>query len=278
MAKYYYLVASFPDLDLERGNKNIDFEEIIDRIKRNLSEEDLALFQYLLYPTDIKNIISEIAAKREKPSLYPTFYLPTHIERGSFKNTAKILENLPEFLYKLFAQHPEWLEDKKLVKLENTMLERFYHAVAKQKDLFIRKYFVFDRDLRNILVACNARRYKFSLQPYLIGNAEINRQLLRSQDNDFGLSQQYPFIDTVFQTLEREEPVAIEELLDRLRWNFIDEYNAFNFFERSNVFGYFLKLMIVKRWVDLEVEEESHYLEALINNGMENFEIPEVFS
>ena len=278
MAKYFYLLASLPDLELEKANKNLDFEAIFDLVKRNLSEEDLRLFQYLLYPNDIKNIISEIAAKREKPSLYPAYFFPSHIAPNSLKNTSKIQEVLPGFFASLFEQHPEWLEDKQLPKLENIMLERFYESALNLDDKFISKYFEFDRNLRNILVACNARNYSLNLESQLIGDADINRQLQRSQASDFGLSQQFPFIDEIFLVLEKEEPVALEKLLDKLRWGFIDDYNALNFFERGNVYGYFMKLMMTKRWTDLEGEETPDRLGALIEDSMKSLEIPEIFT
>jgi hypothetical protein len=278
MTKYYYLVASFPVISLDRFNKNLDFESIFELIVRNLTPEDLRYFQFVLYPSDIKNLINSIAERRNLPPLYPMQSGIGTMALQSMKNINVLIEHLPAFLAAEFEGKRELLDDMELEQLENQMLQSFYKAVSMLSDSFLKDYFRFDCDLRNILTACNARKFGFDPKPFLIGDNPIKNNLTRSHAVDFGIGDDYPYIDNIQQLLEEGNPIALEHYIDKLRWNYIDELTSFSFFDRHVVFGYFIKLMMVKRWVDLEAAEDgARRLDKLVTDIMEDFAFPEIF-
>ncbi len=53
--KYYFLIASFPDLNLDT-QPTLSFKELVSMLKLNVFQKDLDLVKELLLLVDIKNI------------------------------------------------------------------------------------------------------------------------------------------------------------------------------------------------------------------------------
>ncbi|MCC5929727.1 MAG: DUF2764 family protein [Cyclobacteriaceae bacterium] len=279
MSRYFYLVASLPDLDPDKPARKIDFEELYDHILRNLEPPDRMQLTFLMQGNDIENFIKTLAEKRGEPSYYLGFSAPSTVSQELLDHYQRNQDALPACIRELIEEHADWLDDRSLAEVENWLWNEWYEEAIKSKDVFISKFFSFDRDLRNLLLAYNGRQFGIPAKQYMIGDAPINRMLQRSQATDFGLSNEYPFIESMQQAFSDEDPVKLEKTIDKIKWQYIDALNAFSFFDTDIVLGYFLKLQMVKRWtVSGESESPEQRLRTLSEKVMEDFKLPEIFN
>ena len=67
-----------------------------------------------------------------------------------------------------------------------------------------------------------------------------------------------------------ESPLEVEFLLDKARWNAIEEMQGSNFFTCNTIFAYLLKLLILERHASLQAEKGFSEYKLLYASIMEN--------
>jgi hypothetical protein len=277
MSAYYYLVSSLPSLEADHVPANLDCDELMSHIRENLDEKDVPALDVLLYPGDIRNWINLQASRRKLPEPYPIADGFSTLTREVLLNPVQYSAVWPDFLNRFVENEGERMDDMGLQEMEAALLTLFYDQVTRMGEGFPGAYFARDRSLRNILAACNVRRYGLQLQGQLIGDSSENWQLQHSKTSDFGLSLEFPYIDDILETMELEDPVALEQQVDRIRWQTIDSLLSFHNFDLAVVLGYVLKLQMIRRWQLLrEIGSERNPLEQLKADIMRDFVLPEM--
>ena len=138
---------------------------------------------------------------------------------------------------------------------EENLNNHFFRAAKKSKTKFIREYFEFDLELRNIQAAYIARKNSLDPSAYLIGETEFTDQLKYSKAADFGLSLYSDSAPVIIKALETDNILDREQMLDNLRWNKANEICTFNYFDINVILSFLLKAAIVKRWNKQLVDE-----------------------
>lgn len=277
MSAYYYLVASLPSLEADHVPANLDCDELMSLIWQNLDAKDAPALSVLHYPGDIRNWINLQASRRKLPEPYPIADGFSTLTREALLNPVQHSAAWPAFLNRFVEDAGERMDDMGLQEMEAALLTMFYDQVIRMEEGFLSGYFMRDRSLRNILAACNARRYGLPLQGQLIGDSSENWQLQHSKTSDFGLSLEFPYIDDILETMELDDPVALEQQVDRIRWQTIDSLLSFHSFDLAVVLGFVLKLQTIRRWQQLrEISSERNPLEQLKAGIMRDFELPEM--
>ena len=271
--KYYYLIASLPNLNPDKPPRNLDFKKWHNFILRNLAESDRHILELLTVPERVKKLVQILHEKRKEPQVYPLVIevpdLPVE-----FKKTNDLITLLPPFLSDWLTENDYWLEEKPISDLERQLFSLFYHEISNSDNDFIKSYFRFLQDLKNIIAAINARTYDLPIKNQLIGESDINSSLTRSQTPDFGLGEQYPFIEQLQQYIDKSSLYDLEKYVDRLKWNRLEELTSLDFFESSNVFAYYLQLKIAWRWLLLDQQEaEKGQIEHLLSDAMNKWSI-----
>ena len=271
--KYYYLIASLPNLNPDKPPRNLDFKKWHNFILRNLAESDRHILELLTVPERVKKLVQILHEKRKEPQVYPLVIevpdLPVE-----FKKTNDLITLLPPFLSDWLTENDYWLEEKPISDLERQLFSLFYHEISNSDNDFIKSYFRFLQDLKNIIAAINARTYDLPIKNQLIGESDINSSLTRSQTPDFGLGEQYPFIEQLQQYIDKSSLYDLEKYVDRLKWNRLEELTSLDFFESSNVFAYYLQLKISWRWLLLDQQEaEKGQIEHLLSDAMNKWSI-----
>jgi hypothetical protein len=225
------------------------------------------------YRSELKKLVQILHEKRKEPQVYPLVIevpdLPVE-----FKKTNDLITLLPPFLSDWLTENDYWLEEKPISDLERQLFSLFYHEISNSDNDFIKSYFRFLQDLKNIIAAINARTYDLPIKNQLIGESDINSSLTRSQTPDFGLGEQYPFIEQLQQYIDKSSLYDLEKYVDRLKWNRLEELTSLDFFENSNVFAYYLQLKISWRWLLLDQQEaEKGQIEHLLSDAMNKWSI-----
>ncbi|TCN62717.1 DUF2764 family protein [Acetobacteroides hydrogenigenes] len=277
--QYYYLVAGLPELFFEADNRKLDFVSIRDWLKQNLEGNDLELIDTLSLHYDNDNVLSFINNRN-------TFSERGLVPRDVYDDVKSNLKQFPsyiaDFFTELYTERDEEVlaneDEEELQKsVEVGLYNRFYDYVASYNNEFLQKWFCFDRQLRNILAATNARKLGKEVAPILVGNDSINVALSHSQALDFGMRGELPLMDKLMPILEISNLFEREKKIDMLRWDFIDEANIFNYFNIDKVMGYLLKAEIIDRWVKFDPVLGDALLKKYFNELKGTFDLNAAF-
>lgn len=266
---YYTLVAGLREYTLDSDRKGFDAVEIIADIREQLSSADrgyLGLF-YTYY--DIENIIN-LKAGRDKFSVLGNFSREELEEL--IKNPEEPVnetQRLPDYLVKVLLayadpENPEYDDTDRSRTFEKALFTAFYAECARSRNKFIKEWYEFDRNLRNLLAAFAAKRAGLPVADELVGKGYVADLLSKSSAADFGLRGELDYIDDVIVAVSDEENLLEKERkLDMVRWNRSDELTEFDYFNMNLILAYLVKINIIHRWVSLDPEAGRRMFEML---------------
>ena len=279
MARYYYLLASFPDPALPATLKNTSIEEVKETIERNLSDQDKGLFNYLLYPKDCHNLLQVLFNEQEE-----NFHFPAALELPFLKKTKANRYDFPAFIQK-FLEKPEVTqllngekEASNYSKAAATkdLLSFFYEEIKGINQKFIRQYFSFDHTIRNLLAALNSRVYPFNKKWQILEGEPYTQEIRQSNDENFGLSGIFEHLPKWNEYMVNNQKEKLEKAVDQARIEHIDTLLKGDAFTSSHVFGYYIKFELYARWQPLTTEKGKKKLKTLIDTYTQKaMEIPE---
>lgn len=247
--QYYYLVAGLPELVFDAENRKIDLQGLKDELRANVAGEDIALLDSLFLHYDNDNVICYLNKKSLKSELGT---VPTNVYEELSENMHLFPSYIQEFLKDQKKEKEQSSEEDAKLSPEVDLLTRYYKFVENQDNDFIKMWFKFDRNLRNILAALSARKLEKEVSSFLVGKDDVTDLLTKSLSADFGLRGEVPFMDKLMQLLETDDLIEREKKIDLLRWDLVDEANTFNYFNINKVLGFWIKAEIVSRWIKLD--------------------------
>lgn len=262
--KYYYLINSLPDAGDITSEKLAEVRELIEV---NLQAEDLKTFRFLLYRNDNKNLL-KLLRKRDgiMPKTGVHFYAPAVF---SFEDLDDMLIDaysgeapLPAYLRQFLDD--ERAEPRTLRERENHLLNLYYEAGLEFSHRFIRSLFTFKRDLKNIVLALNARLHGFKIMRVTVGDYDLAEALARSEKSDFGVAGTHAYVNEIHELLQLGKLVALEQLIDRLLIDHCSALPRTESFSLDQILLYFLNLSLRHRWHLLSHEKGSAHLDALV--------------
>lgn len=186
-------------------------------------------------------------------------------------NYEYIVAGLPQLVLDFEASHFE-LDDltgsvrQQLSKKDNRLLDwlfgglsashmntHFYRAAGRCKDSFIRGYFAFDWEIRNIMAAYTAREYGMPVLTALVGHNELTDKLISSSKvEDFDLKSTSEYATVLHKIMQLKEPLEREQQIDRLRWEKAESLATFHYFDIDVILAFLLKASLVARWAKLD--------------------------
>jgi len=138
---------------------------------------------------------------------------------------------------------------------DNSQQQKLYLKMTNHPNEFIRRYFTFDRDLRNILVALNKKKFNVDREGY-VGDSEdeVIHNLQTSSLSDFGLSRDLDYASELIEHFKNDDIVNFQKYIDQLRWEKINTINTFDYFNINIILGYLVKFILVERWHALDAQ------------------------
>ena len=276
---YHYLVSGLPDLEQNELKAKRDMEAIQEWICDNLTPRDRRHFQFLIYRNDDKNLLY-LMRKREgqKVSEIMTFHKPSVFSYQELEEGVNGLRDLPFYMARFMEEQKTVVAYMAGRPRENRLVSLYYDAAFELDDSFIRKYFSFKRDLKNIVNSINAKKFGFSLNDVLIGNYELVDRIKKSSAPDFGLSITHPYTNELLELIEIKDFKRLELKIDSILRDYIDEITSKDRFDVSFIFGYFIKLTLGNRWLSLDAEKGIEKFNMAIRNIIRSGEWPDGFS
>ena len=271
---YYYLVTSLPTLRLDDYKEPYRVDEFVQELKDNLSVLHYGWVRDVLSIYDNANIIDVLCADGIRGEHCRGNW--THDELEQLLETpGAFIEELPRDNYlreffEIYTNEKKQSGESSRRDLEELVSGLYYRQMRAHPNAFIRKYYRFDADLRNVLTALNIRRFSMPKSGFIgIDEDEVITRLRTSSAADFGLSGELTYLGALNEVFARPDLVQVEKFIDQLRWHKIEEINTFNYFEIDVLLGYLVKLMLVERWIRMDRQKGRENLFKLIKTEKE---------
>ncbi|MGE5384007.1 MAG: DUF2764 family protein [Omnitrophica WOR_2 bacterium] len=280
---YYYLIAGLPDLTIDQGKLQFGSLEFREYLQTELHKKDYQLIEWLFLPNDNENLLN-ILNKKEAEWNIKGIYTKEELELAITEVVApdKIIMDeksgvkpyITEFLNSYFGENRLMPS----LKTENELSFLYFADALKVKNDFLKSWFEFEINLKNLLIFNTARKFNVSYENELIGETQLTQSLKHKTSHDSGDVAEYQYFDRINQISENTDIATREKAIDQLRWTFLDEMNISNYFSIEVVISYIIKLMIIERWLKLDPKTGEELFRRLLGDLQTGYEFPNEFS
>jgi hypothetical protein len=284
--EYYYFVTGLPAQSADDTKLLMTPLMFLHSAAEHLEESDFDLLELLLMPNDITNLVHILhnldqwsdectVSQEEWKEVLET--LKEHAESNPLDKKL-FKKHIPCFMIEYLYDHviSEELRPENILYRE--LFSHFYDWIKTSDNDFLKEWFRFDADIRNITIALNCRKHKISYQEQLIGNNDLTEKLLKNTAGDFGLGGEYPMFEIISRLNDQPDIIEKEKGFDALRWKWIDNRTFFDYFTIPRILGYFIKLQIVYRWIHLSQAVGEKRFNQVLHDLENSFEFPEEFA
>ena len=272
---YHYFIAGLTEIFFNNSGINFGMPQFKKLLEEQIKPDDYKLVKLLFLPYDNENLLHFLNEDFNKFNslgnyLKSDFELEFSKER---KNT------LPSYMYKFYDLYKNEDETQKVDKSwENILTELYYEYVLTTKNKFLKQWFEFNRNIKNILTGINCRKFGFNPEKHLIGKNIITEAIITNKSKDFGLESEFPLVALLLSIYDKENYMASEREIDMLRWNKIDDLTLFEYFTIDKVLAYTIKLDITYRWLALDPEKGQIIFKQIIKDIKSGFEFTKEFA
>lgn len=257
MKEYFYLISSLHDLELDSQKKLPSLSDFLDFCETQLTEKEFSELKKVFVFNDILNVIKISNESEFSGYLYPTYY-----------SKENYLENLKDAEL-FFPFISVFLDHKKNGKREFPHLQEidelvflFYENLdSLTKNRFLKKYFLFELDLRNTITFLSAKKMEMDTAKYLIPFGDAYERLSKSMT----VENAVPGFDNFIESLNGNDMIATEKWMDNIRWQWLDNEVGNHYFSFAYIISYAVKLLAVERWRKLTDVSGKNMLDTLIS-------------
>ena len=273
MSNYYCLVAGLPDVAFDGSKSVYTVERFKEDIYPELSAADAACVDLFFLERDNANILNILRNGEDAVLGERGCYSREELEEiiSSAKEGDTPINGVPSYIYRFFEFYIA-NEGNANVIWEDVLSSYYYDYATRCANGFVADWFIFNRNVNNILVAFAARKYKMSVADAVIGDGEIAEALRTSGARDFGLTGALDYFESVQRMSENSRLQERERQLDDLRWKWLEDNSVFNYFTVERLFVFLIKLSIVERWAKLDADKgmlRYNELIAELKSGMD---------
>lgn len=265
---YYYLVSGLPDMAPEQSKLPLSLPELMEELSISLHPDDLRLAQLLFLPIDNRNLLRLL--QKEEFSWEPFGRFSRDAMEEGLKEPGLLPAYMLRFQQAFKNEAPLWPG----MSWENQLARLLYEYLMEHTKGFLHQWFSFENSLKNILAAWNIREFKLAAEGQFIGENSVAEALRKTHARDFGLAAELPFLDKLLHALEQDKLLEREKAIARIKWQYIDELNTFQYFSLEAVLGYLLKWIMLHRWTQLDQERGRQVIAQLVGAMEDSFEVP----
>lgn len=272
---YHYFIAGLPEIILDDTEKNFPMLDYKHMLYEHLKPEDYKLAELLFLPYDNEKLLKFLNDDYSDSFELSKFSFEDYeVEFSDDKQGI-----LPSYMYQFVDLYRDEERNENLTKSwENILTEMYYEFVLKTSNKFLKQWFIFNRDLKNIVLAYNCRKHNLEVENQLIGDNDVTMAIKTSSAKDFGLSVDLPIVNDIINLVESDNLMTREKGLDQLKWDKVEEITLFDYFTIDVILAYTIKLDIAYRWLELDEETGREMFRKIIDELKSGFEFPKEFA
>lgn len=277
--EYYCLIAGLPDLFFDENNTPVKSRIFLEELRQQLHSSDFKLVEYLFLPFDNRNLLN-ILLNQNRPYFYSGIFSIQEIESQLSPENDEMW--LPKYMF-IFINDIKSSDPKPdNLKAENKLNTMFYEYALNCSNTFLRQWFRFEFNLKNVITAFSCKQYNYNPGEQLLkveGANAVYALLMENKLKANHFEELLPYYEEVFKIAESDlERLEKEKAIDKLKWHYLDEHTFFQFFTIEKILAYIIKLLLIERWLKLDKDTGKELLNKLIEEFTENYEFPVEFS
>ena len=264
--KYYALVAGLPDLAIDGQKLPYTVLSFGEEVYPQLSKADRMLFDLFFLKYDNKNLL--LYLKNKEVSLDEK----GHYTKEDFAELITLCREVDQPKQSLFPpyfitflRHYNQEDSNANPVLESDYLSGLYYDYALEcENRFVRNWFEMNLLLYNLLAATTARKYKYPVADYVVGNSETAKIIRTSNARDFGMGEVIENFEKIAAISEEADLLEKEKKIDLLKWQWIDDNITFHYFTVEKLYAHLLMLDMLERWAALDKETGQETFRAMV--------------
>lgn len=253
MKNYYFLVASLPPLSL-RERPEMSFESLSASLELSLSKEDLEKTRVLRRFIDINNIRSLLL--EEKIDLHG------NLNEKQLDEALLIKNILPEYIFDFLDQFEKVSER---IKYFSGLLSLYFRQEIPLATGFLKKFLIFERESRLVLLALRAKLLKRDVVKELqfedLKDPFVAQIIAQKDAEQYEPPQEYKDLKELFISCQGD-PWIESQVFSQYRFKKIDEMSENEQFTIDQILAYMAKLMIVEYLFELDEERGKLILDT----------------
>jgi len=269
---YYYLIAGFPDILLDERKVHFTLIELKEELKYHLHPKDYQLVEYLFLQYDNINLLNILQKKEAEFNPLGNFSESLLIDE------IKEPEKLPSYMKKFLETYHEENPIHPNLSLENQLTWLYFDFMLEQKNEFIQKWVAALRNLNNIFAIYNSRKFELNFENQMIGDYELTEAAKKTTSKDFGLVNEFTYIDEIIGIFENNDILEQEISIDLLKWKYLNNLNTFNYFTIEPILAFVIEFIMVERWSKLDTEESNKMFKKMLNELETNIQFSKDFN
>ncbi len=203
--------------------------------------------------SEMLDVVEESASVRE---ILETIYLIDDLQQYQAYQVEEISETVPTVLSKEQLEGHEPLPDYLVVEeeshsplhpAEDRFWTSYFQYAARQaqqlNSFFMGEWTAFEVGLRNALAEARANTLGLDAQDYRVC-PELGADFLDVRE-------------LLSQWSGAENPLAAQRVVDRFRWQWLDEHDAWFTFKNDEIIVYGVRLMLLERWRRIGEEPQA---------------------
>ncbi len=269
---YYYLVAGLQDITIDVHKLQFSQLAFREELKTEVHPDDFKLVEKLFLPFDNANLLN-LLQKAGKP-----FDEKGNFSQGRLEDNIKEPHDLPEYMKQFivaFKSKEPLMPD---MSPENELTTLFFDQMLGLSNDFLRNWFKFELNVRNIVTALLARKYEIPYEYQIIGTGEVANIIRKSHARDFGLGAEIDYLDELATLVKNDNIQEREKAIDELRWKYLDEEIFFEYFTIEKILAFTIKLGMAERWLGIDKDHGNEMFKKLLKELQSSYELPESFT
>jgi hypothetical protein len=255
------VVAGLADIIPDQAKLSQQLPDFIQELKELLHPDDIQLVNRIFLDIDNQNLL-HLLQKTGDNLIVGGKYTAVELEQG-IREPLFQEEYLNQFIQAFAAETPIHTG----MSWEDQLTSLYYHYMTRQSgNIFLSNYYEFDQNIRNIITALNIRKYKLKEKNRFIGDNIVSEALTQSTLKDFGLTGEFPLIESLLHIFEEDDLIKRERAIDQIRWDYLDELNTFNYFTVEVILAQVIKLRMILRWIRLDEPTGRELFRKFIDN------------
>lgn len=252
IGQYYFLAASLPPLQIGSA-VDITFDEFRSRLDINLKKKDLVKANKIRQLIDINNIRAILLEEEIDPR--------GNLSKKELDEALLVKAGLPDFVFDFLDRYTS--TEERLRHFSSLLAKFFADAIATSKG-FLKRYFIFEREYRLVMMALRAK--------------QLGRDLVREMQFEDPTDSFVMQILVQRDAAQYEPPAEYSELKDLLascgpdpwqrhkafteyKFKKVEEMQGLNSLSIDAILSYMVRLLLCEDWLALDKEKGTQTLQ-----------------
>lgn len=277
MGHYYCLMAGLPDLSLDDSKAAPSILELKESMGGQLSKSDKELLYVFFLQYDCRNLVKLLKDPEAETDPRGNYTMEQYVDlMTSAREMNFNVHRYPSFMSK-FARDYTYNKDSENYFPSDVMMLEYYRYAMRVSNKMMSEWYELNLNIGNILTALIARKNGWNVADYIMGDGELCEMIRNNNARDFGLSNEFDYVNDLMKIVDCEDPVEKEKRIDAFKWMWLEEQTFMDPFSIEALFAYIAKLEMMERWALLDVETGRETFRQIIDNLRSEARVPDEF-